>query len=110
MRIARVVTPYVVVLASSLPAIWGAQDEGIPVTDSLVIAKCAGCHATDARGNMLRISWERATPEAWEGALKRMIRVEAVTLTPPEARSILKYLSTSHGLAPEEARQVRSFA
>ena len=38
---------------------------GIPVTDSLVKAKCAGCHPSDDQGNMKRISWERATPEGW---------------------------------------------
>ena len=37
-------------------------EEGIPVTDPLVISKCGGCHTRDAKGNMLRISWERATP------------------------------------------------
>jgi quinohemoprotein amine dehydrogenase len=88
--------------------LWGqtASEEGIPVTDALVIAKCANCHARDDRGNMQRISWERTTPEGWQDALKRMIVVNGVSLTPPEARSIVKYLSTYHGLAPEEAKAV----
>ena len=55
---------------------------------------------------MQRISWERTTPEGWQEALKRMILVNGVSLTPPEARAIVKYLSTSHGLAPEEAKPV----
>ena len=55
---------------------------------------------------MQRISWERATPEGWEEALKRMIRANRVTLTPLKARAIVKYLSASHGLAPEESRPV----
>jgi quinohemoprotein amine dehydrogenase len=59
---------------------------------------------------MLRLSWERATPEGWEEVLKRMIRLEGVNLTPPEARAILKYLGTYHGLAPEEAKPVMYFA
>src|SRR5580658_6805969 len=80
--------------------------EGIPVTDPLVIAKCGSCHARDDRGNMQRISWERTTPEGWQDALKRMILANGVSLTPSEARSIVKYLSTSHGLAPEEAKPV----
>jgi quinohemoprotein amine dehydrogenase len=80
--------------------------QGIPVTDPLVIAKCASCHARDDHGNMHRISWERTTPEGWQDALKRMIVVNGVSLTPPEARSIVKYLSTYHGLAPEEAKPV----
>jgi quinohemoprotein amine dehydrogenase len=86
------------------------QSEGIPVNDPLVIAKCGSCHTRDERGNMQRLSWERSTPEGWEEALKRMIRLNNVTLTPPEARSILKYLSTYHGLAPEEAKMVKLLA
>jgi quinohemoprotein amine dehydrogenase len=82
-------------------------EEGIPVTDPLVIAKCSGCHARDERGNMHRISWERTTPEDWQEVLKRMILTNGVTLTPPEARAMLKYLSAKHGLAPEEAEPVR---
>jgi quinohemoprotein amine dehydrogenase len=89
--------------------VWGqssAGEEGIPVTDPLVIAKCGSCHVRDEHGNMQRISWERTTPEGWQEALKRMILVNGVSLTPVEARAIVKYLSTSHGLAPEEARPV----
>jgi quinohemoprotein amine dehydrogenase len=81
-------------------------EEGIPVTDSLVRAKCASCHASDERGNMQQISWERTTPEGWQEVLKRMILVNGVRLTPAEARSMVKYLSGNHGLAPEEARTV----
>lgn len=95
-----------------LPWLMSGQtpEEGIPVTDPLVIAKCGSCHTRDERGNMLRISWERATPEGWEEALKRMIRFENVNLTPPEARSIIKYLSSGHGLAPEEAKPMMYLA
>jgi quinohemoprotein amine dehydrogenase len=84
--------------------------EGIPVTSRLVIAKCAGCHTKDEKGDMLRLSWVRATPEGWEQAIKRMVRLRGVSLTPDEARSILKYLSTYHGLAPEEAKPVMYYA
>ncbi len=87
----------------------GAQtppEEGIPVTDKLVIEKCGGCHHADAKGNLTRISWERTTPEGWEEAIKRMIRLNGLTLKPEEARAIVKSLSTDHGLAPDEARPV----
>ncbi|MBZ5673592.1 MAG: quinohemoprotein amine dehydrogenase subunit alpha [Acidobacteriia bacterium] len=82
------------------------SEEGIPVNDPLVIAKCASCHARDDRGNMQRISFARTTPEAWQDALKRMILGYGVSVNAPEARSIVKYLSTNHGLAPEEAKPV----
>jgi quinohemoprotein amine dehydrogenase len=94
---------------SSEPA-KAAPEDGIPVTSQLVISKCGSCHSSDERGNMLRISWERATPEGWEEAIKRMVRLNGVQLTSEEARSILKYLATYHGLAPEEAKPVMYFA
>ncbi len=81
-------------------------EEGIPVTDALVIKKCGTCHAKDDKGNLSRISWERATPEGWSEALKRMVRLNGLTITPDEARSVVKYLATYHGLAPEEAKPV----
>jgi quinohemoprotein amine dehydrogenase len=82
------------------------SEEGIPVTDALVKAKCGSCHTSDERGNMKRISWERATPEAWQRAIQRMVVLDDVELTPVETAQVIQYLSTSHGLAPEEANQV----
>jgi len=81
-----------------------APEDGIPVTNKLVVQKCGSCHQPDAKGNLTRISWVRSTPEGWELAIKRMIRLNSVQLSPLEAREILRYLSTYHGLAPEEAR------
>ena len=83
-----------------------APEEGIPVTDPLVIAKCGTCHTKDDKGNLSRISWERTTPEGWEEAIKRMVRLNGLSITPAEARSVVKYLATYHGLAPEEAKTV----
>ena len=85
-------------------------EDGIPVTDSLVIAKCGTCHHKDDHGNLSRISWERSTPEGWEEAIKRMVRLNGLSITPVEARSIVKYLATYHGLAPEEAKPVMYMA
>src|SRR5215831_12208377 len=90
----------------SLLQIRTVSEKGIPVTDPLVKAKCGGCHTSDDRGNMLRISWERATPEGWEHAVQRMILLDDVDLTPSETTHIIQYLSTHHGLAPEEAKGV----
>jgi quinohemoprotein amine dehydrogenase len=99
--------PAILILCSVSSGIVKAQsEEGIPVTDPLVIAKCGGCHARDERGNMQRISWARTTPEAWQDELKRMILGYGVTVTPAEARSVVKYLANTHGLAPEEAKPV----
>jgi quinohemoprotein amine dehydrogenase len=103
--------PYVISAQQTSAAAEASKpEEGIPVTDPLVLSKCGGCHVKDAKGNMSRISWERATPEQWEEALKRMIRLNGVRVSPAEAKSIIKYLSTYHGLAPEEAKPVMYFA
>ena len=80
--------------------------DGIPVVDPLVIAKCSGCHKKDDKGNLTRISWERTTPEGWEEVIKRMVRLNGLSLNPEEARAIVKSLSASHGLSPEEAKAV----
>ena len=84
-------------------------EEGFPVTDQRVIGKCSACHARDAKGNMTRISWIRTTPEGWEEAIKRMVRLQGVSLEPDDARKILRYLSDEHGLAPEEAKPIEYF-
>ncbi|MEO5922817.1 MAG: quinohemoprotein amine dehydrogenase subunit alpha [Bryobacteraceae bacterium] len=85
-------------------------EEGIPVTSDLVIAKCGTCHTKDEKGNLSRISYSRATPEGWEEAIKRMVRLNGLSLQPAEARTILKYLGTNHGLAPEEAKPLMYMA
>jgi quinohemoprotein amine dehydrogenase len=100
-----------IVLISAVPLLAQDQtDVGIRVTDPLVRAKCGTCHAADEQGNLQRISWARATPEGWQDALKRKLRENTVSLTPPEARAIVKYLSTRHGLAPEESAPVMYYA
>lgn len=81
-------------------------EEGIPVTDKLTIEKCGTCHAPDDKGNLSRISWTRASPEGWAQAMKRMTKLNGMQITADEARAVVKYLATWHGLAPEEAKPV----
>jgi quinohemoprotein amine dehydrogenase len=85
------------------------DEAGFPVKDQLTLSKCGGCHAPDAKGNMTRISYIRTTPEGWEEAMKRMIRLNGLQLSPEEARSILRYLSDYHGLALEENAKIAYF-
>jgi quinohemoprotein amine dehydrogenase len=82
-----------------------AAEEGIPIKDQLVIDRCSSCHKKDEKSNLTRISFERTTPEGWQQVIKRMIRLNGLTLTPDEAKQIVKYLSNNNGLAPEEAKQ-----
>jgi quinohemoprotein amine dehydrogenase len=83
-----------------------AQDEGIPVTNDVVRAKCGSCHRSDDKQRMSRISYRRATPENWEKTIKRMVVLNHASLDPADARVILKYLSDHQGLAPEETRPI----
>lgn len=92
------------------PVDWEESDPGIPVTDALTKEKCGGCHAADAKGNLSRISWVRATPEGWAQTVKRMVKLNGATVEPDEARRVVQYLATYHGLAPEEAKPVMYFA
>ncbi|WP_229710036.1 quinohemoprotein amine dehydrogenase subunit alpha [Novosphingobium indicum] len=88
------------------PADWTEKETGIPVTDKLTIEKCGTCHAPDDKGNLSRISWIRATPEGWSQAIKRMVKLNGLSISPQEARGVVKYLGTWHGLSPEEAKPV----
>jgi quinohemoprotein amine dehydrogenase len=89
---------------SCLMAQAGQEAGGIPINNPLVIDKCGGCHTRDDSGAMMRISYVRTTPEIWEQILKRMVRLNGLTLSPEEARQIVRYLSDNNGLAPQEAK------
>ena len=62
------------------------KNAGIPVTNDLVRSKCGGCHRSDDKGRMSRISYRRATPENWERTIKRMVALNHATLDPADAR------------------------
>jgi quinohemoprotein amine dehydrogenase len=78
--------------------------QGIPIDHQLTISKCGGCHQRDTNGMMRRLSYIRTTPEVWQQAIKRMVRLNGVSVSADEAREIVKYLSANNGLAPEEAK------
>ena len=78
------------------PAASTETEEGIPVTDALTKEKCGVCHTADAKGNLSRISWIRTTPEGWDQAIKRMVRLNGAQVSPDEARHIIHYLGSAH--------------
>src|SRR5947208_16761707 len=98
----------VAALAAAKPAYAQTtpKDEGIPVDNALVRSRCGSCHRADDKGRMTRISYRRATPENWERTIKRMVALNHVTLSPEDARNILKYLADHNGLAPEELKPI----
>ena len=77
---------------------------GIPITDPTVKRVCGDCHPSDAQGRMSRISYRRTTPEGWQETIRRMATLNQATIEPADARQIVKYLSDTLGLAPDEAR------
>jgi quinohemoprotein amine dehydrogenase len=95
---------------SSAPQAAAPAEPGFPISDPVVVSKCSSCHVPDGKGDLDRISWIRTTPEGWEEAIKRMVRLNGVALTPDEARHIVQSLSNSNGLSPEEARPVEYYA
>src|SRR5436305_8368636 len=99
---------HVAALAALSATLGCAQESkpamGIPIDHQLTINKCGGCHQRDANGMMRRLSYIRTSPEVWEQAIKRMIRLNGLSVTPAEVRDILSYLSTNNGLAPEEMK------
>jgi quinohemoprotein amine dehydrogenase len=80
-------------------------DPGIPVTDQAVQKACSPCHRPDEKGMMSRISARRTTPEGWERTITRMMALNNLKIDAQTARAVVKSLSNSHGLAPEEARR-----
>ncbi len=89
---------------SFLMALTGQETGGIPIDDPVVIAKCGGCHTRNDSGAMIRISYVRTTPEIWEQILKRMVRLNGLTVSADDARHIVRYLSNNNGLAPQEEK------
>ncbi|MFM6828804.1 MAG: quinohemoprotein amine dehydrogenase subunit alpha, partial [Novosphingobium sp.] len=81
-------------------------ETGIPVTSEIVTEKCGTCHTADAKGNLSRISWVRTTPEGWAQVIHRMVRLNGLQITPSESKAVVRALSASHGLAPEEYKPV----
>ena len=77
---------------------------GIPVTSEVVHRVCGACHPSDDQGRMSRISYQRTTPEGWQQTIRRMVLLNGLRIEPADAREAVRYLATSHGLAPEEAR------
>ncbi len=79
-------------------------DEGIPITNAKVKTVCGDCHKSDDKGRMSRISYRRTTPEGWQETIRRMVTLNKAEIEPADAREIVKYLSDTLGLAPEETK------
>ncbi|MGD9969771.1 MAG: quinohemoprotein amine dehydrogenase subunit alpha [Sulfuricurvum sp.] len=68
--------------------------------------KCSACHTGTTDTGLSRISDQRKTPEGWFMTLERMKR-HGLVLDDAQQRDVLKYLSDTYGLAPEEIKPYR---
>jgi len=80
--------------------------QGLPVKSQLVRDACGACHRVDSEQRMSRISYARKTPEGWEETVQRMVRLHHISLSPADAREIVRYLSDDHGLTASELEKV----
>jgi hypothetical protein len=88
---------FVTLLLLLFPCVGVTADvpqNAIPIEDQVTIAKCGGCHLRSENGVMRRLSYIRTTPEVWEQAIKRMVRLHGVTVSREDASHIVRYLST----------------
>ena len=74
--------------------------------DSLVWKKCADCHAPTADGRIPRVENLRTTPEEWTVIVDRMRRLYGMELRKGEMDGLLKELTATQILTPEEQARV----
>jgi len=74
--------------------------------DSLVWKKCTTCHAPSADGRIARVEDMRTTPEEWTVIVDRMRRLYGMELRKGEMDGLLKELSATQILTPEEQARV----
>ena len=79
-------------------------EEGIAIADAATQKACGSCHRPDDQGQMSRISFQRNTPEGWQGQIQRMAALNGLNIDSDTARHVVKYLSNNLGLAPEEVK------
>lgn len=102
--IARVVVPALLLVAADAGQAWAKrQADG----EAVLNAKCASCHEAGADGTLARVGEQRKTPEGWLMTLRRMRQWHGVQLTEDEEQVLLKHLSDTLGLAPQEAAPFR---
>jgi quinohemoprotein amine dehydrogenase len=93
-------------LALALATVAGQAVASGFAADSLVRSKCASCHAPAADGRIPRVEDMRTTPEEWTVIVDRMRRLHGMTLRAGEMDRLLKELSATQILAPDEQRAV----
>lgn len=75
--------------------------------ESILNSRCGSCHEREAGGGLNRINAIRKTPEGWDMNIQRMDIWHGVQVPAEERRALVKFLSDTQGLAPEEAAPYR---
>jgi len=73
--------------------------------NSLVYKKCGSCHAAE-NGKLARVEEIRTTPEEWTVIVDRMHRLYGMRIKAGEMATLLKELSATQILTPDEAARV----
>lgn len=100
------------VLGTGVLALAGLVSTPLLAQDAqqIIRDRCLACHtesgSTEAP-NFSRISQQRKTPEGWLMTINRMTHLRGLQLTVEEKRQLVKYLSDTQGLAPEETEDYR---
>lgn len=68
---------------------------------------CSACHIDLGNKKLSRISDQRKTPEGWFMSITRMQEHNALSLDESEKMTIIKYLSDTQGIAPNESDELR---
>lgn len=73
----------------------------------LLNSKCVACHTDSANNGLSRISEQRKTPEGWFMTITRMERSNGLVISEEEKKKVVKYLSDTQGITPEESAPYR---
>ncbi|MGC2855813.1 quinohemoprotein amine dehydrogenase subunit alpha [Novispirillum sp. DQ9] len=101
----RVLTSLAFGAAAGIAA--GASGAAAAEPQAIIKERCQTCHVPTADGGWNRISEIRKSPEGWEMTLFRMNHVHKAGLSEDEARTLVKHLADTQGLAPSETADYR---
>jgi sulfite dehydrogenase (cytochrome) subunit B len=90
-------------IAAALAALWSvtaaAAERAVPLKDAaghdVVEANCGGCHSLDYIGTNAPFM----TAKVWEAEVMKMINVFGAPIEPPQAQTIIDYLTRNYGSA-----------
>ncbi len=70
--------------------------------EGILNSQCVACHTKEGDNQWSRISHQRKTPEGWLMTIARMQVMHGLEISDADRRVLVKHLSDTQGLAPEE--------